>query len=74
MERLRLTDGPVAALKPRDKRYDKSDSLRIGLRIRVAPTGIKTWIFEKRIRGGALRSHTLRCFPGVNLSEALEKP
>ncbi|SIT05309.1 Arm DNA-binding domain-containing protein [Paracoccus saliphilus] len=74
MERLRLTDGSVAALEPQDKRYDKSDGLRIGLWIRVTPTGVKTWIFEKRIRGGALRSHTLGRSPVVSLSEALEKP
>lgn len=73
VERVRLTDRSVAALKARDKRYDVSDSLRVGLRVRVTPTGIKTWVFEKRIRGGPLRSHTLGRFPAISLSEAREK-
>lgn len=74
MSRVRLTDRAVAALQPKDKRYDVSDSLRVGLRIRVAPTGVKTWIFEKRIRGdGQLRSHTLGRFPVISLGEAREK-
>ena len=73
VERVRLTDRSVAALKARDKRYDISDSLRVGLRVRVTPTGIKTWVFEKRIRGGPLRSHTLGRFPAISLSEAREK-
>ncbi|WP_280638086.1 integrase family protein [Shimia sp. R11_0] len=73
MSRVRLTDRSVAALKPKEKRYDVSDSLRVGLRVRVAPSGLKTWVFEKRIRGGPLRSHTLGRFPVISLSEAREK-
>lgn len=74
MSRVRLTDRAVAALQPQEKRYDVSDALRVGLRVRVAPTGIKTWVFEKRIRGESkLRSHTLGRFPAISLSEAREK-
>ncbi|WP_170459637.1 tyrosine-type recombinase/integrase [Ruegeria arenilitoris] len=73
MSRVRLTERSVAALKPKEKRYDVSDSLRVGLRVRVAPSGLKTWVFEKRIRGGPLRSHTLGRFPVISLSEAREK-
>lgn len=73
MSRVRLTDRSIAALKPKEKRFDVSDSLRIGLRVRVAPSGMKTWVYEKRIRGGPLRSHTLGRFPVISLSEAREK-
>jgi len=73
VERVRLTDRSVAALKARQKRYDVSDSVRVGLRVRISPTGNKTWMFEKRIRGGQLRSHTLGRFPVISLSEAREK-
>lgn len=70
MARVMLTDRSVAALQPKEKRYDVSDSKRVGLRVRVAPTGIKTWVFEKRIRGESnLRSHTLGRFPVISLSE-----
>jgi integrase len=74
MARVMLTDRSVAALQPKEKRYDVSDSKRVGLRVRVAPSGIKTWVFEKRVRGeGQLRSHTLGRFPVITLSEAREK-
>ena len=72
-QRVRLTDRSIAALKPKEKRFDVSDSMRIGLRIRVSPAGVKTWMFEKRIRGGPLRSHSLGRFPVISLSEAREK-
>lgn len=73
VQRVRLTDRSVASIRARDKRFDVSDSLRVGLRVRVAPSGMKTWVFEKRIRGGPLRSHTLGRFPVISLSEAREK-
>lgn len=74
MARVMLTDRSVAALQPKEKRYDVSDSKRVGLRIRVAPTGVKTWVFEKRIRGeSVLRSHTLGRFPVISLAEARDK-
>lgn len=74
MARVMLTDRSVAALQPKEKRYDVSDSKRVGLRVRVAPTGIKTWVFEKRIRGeSVLRSHTLGRFPVISLAEARDK-
>ncbi|NUB43853.1 tyrosine-type recombinase/integrase [Fertoebacter nigrum] len=74
MARVMLTDRSVAALQPKEKRYDVSDSKRVGLRVRVAPTGIKTWVFEKRVRGESkLRSHTLGRFPVISLAEAREK-
>ena len=72
MARIRLTDRYINGLKPKDKRYDISDSTRIGLRIRIATSGLKTWVFEKRIRGGKLRSHVLGRFPAIGLSEARE--
>ena len=74
MARVMLTDRSVAALQPKEKRYDVSDSKRVGLRVRVAPTGIKTWVFEKRVRGESkLRSHTLGRFPVISLAESREK-
>lgn len=74
MARVMLTDRSVAALQPKEKRYDVADSKRVGLRLRVSTAGVKTWVFVKRIRGESiLRSHTLGRFPAISLSEAREK-
>lgn len=74
MARVMLTDRSVAALQPKEKRYDVADSKRVGLRLRVSTAGVKTWVFVKRIRGeSVLRSHTLGRFPAISLSEAREK-
>lgn len=73
MKKVMLTDKYLLALQPQEKRYDVSDSKRVGLRLRVSPAGTKTWVFEKRIRGGPLRSHTLGRFPIISLAEARDK-
>lgn len=66
-----LTDTFVRSLKPRaEGRLEVSDSVRRGLRIRVTPKGKKTWVFEKRIRGGAKRKTTLGTYPAMSLKEA----
>lgn len=74
MKKVMLTDKYLLALQPQEKRYDVSDSKRVGLRLRVSPAGTKTWVFEKRIRGESkLRSHTLGRFPVISLAEARDK-
>lgn len=74
MKKVMLTDKYLLALQPQEKRYDVSDSKRVGLRLRVSPAGTKTWVFEKRIRGESkLRSHTLGRFPIISLAEARDK-
>lgn len=73
LPKARLTDKGVAALKAQSKRYDALDSLRVGLRVRVSTKGLKTWVFEKRIRGGKTRQHTLGYYPAIGVAEAREK-
>lgn len=57
--RKKLTDRFLDSVKPPDTgRLTFSDSLRPGLHLRV---GIQkaSWVFEKRVKGGAKRKHTL---------------
>lgn len=49
--RLQLTSKTVWALKPAGEPYRISDSSCVGLAIRIAPSGLKTWDLSFRIRG-----------------------
>ena len=55
---------------PKAGRDEYSDSVRQGLRLRVMPSGRRTWMYEKRIRGGTKRKHTLGTYPGISLKDA----
>ena len=61
---IRNIDAPAAG------RLEVSDAKRPGLRLRVSPQGKKVWMFEKRVKGGSKRKHTLGTWPGVSLADA----
>ncbi|MFT6675940.1 MAG: integrase [Sulfitobacter sp.] len=67
-----LTNRFLESLKPPETgRLEISDSRRQGLRFRLSATGSATWMFEKRVRGGKKRKHTLGTWPEpVSLSDA----
>ena len=50
-----------------------SDTKRAGLRFRISCTGRATWLYEKRVKNGPKRRHTLGTWPAVGLSEARAK-
>ncbi|MEM6891907.1 MAG: tyrosine-type recombinase/integrase [Pseudomonadota bacterium] len=56
--------------RPERGRLEVSDTKRPGLRFRISSSGRDTWLFEKRVRGGAKRRHTLGTYPAIGLSEA----
>jgi len=69
----KLTDRHLKSIKaPATGRTEISDSVRSGLRFRIIPSGRATWIFEKRIKGGPKRTHTLGTWPELSLTEARE--
>lgn len=71
MAKIKLTDRYLTGLKPPvSGRLEVSDAFHTGLRFRVYPTGSKVWVFEKRIKGGPKRTHTLGDYPGVKIAEA----
>ncbi len=69
-----LTDRFLRSLKPpQDGRLEVSDTKRSGLRFRLAASGRATWMYEKRVKGGPKRKHTLGAWPEpVSLSLARE--
>ncbi|MFO8083911.1 MAG: Arm DNA-binding domain-containing protein, partial [Desulfobacterales bacterium] len=67
---MALTDLTIQKLKPKEKRYEISDSK--GLYIRVMPTGAKTWVFRYHYDGKPRRM-TLGAYPGISLARAHER-
>ncbi|UWR37675.1 tyrosine-type recombinase/integrase [Sulfitobacter sp. W074] len=66
-----FTESFLRNIKPPEAGRDEySDSVRQGLRLRVTPSGRRTWMYEKRIRGGMKRKHTLGTYPGISLKDA----
>lgn len=69
--KVELTDRQLRTLEPpRAGRIEVSDTKRPGLRFRLTATGRATWVFEKRVKGGPKRKHTLGQWPAVSLGEA----
>ena len=67
-----LTDRYLKSLEaPASGRLEVSDTKRVGLRFRLAASGRASWMFEKRVKGGLKRKHTLGGWPEpVSLSQA----
>jgi integrase len=59
-----LTDRYLKSLKaPSVGRLEVSDTKRAGLRLRLYATGKAIWMYEKRVKGGPKRKHTLGAWP-----------
>lgn len=54
-----LTAVALAALRPAEKPFYVADARAPGLRVRVAPTGAKSWIMNWRVQGDGTRSASL---------------
>jgi len=69
-----LTHRSVEALRPAETPYRVSDQRCIGLAVRVAPSGVKTWDLAYRIRGsGKVRRLSLGRVTDVSLEKARER-
>jgi integrase len=69
-----LTHRSIEALRPGEAPYRVSDQRCIGLAVRVAPSGIKTWDLAFRIRGsGKVRRASLGRIADVSLEKARER-
>ncbi|WP_375258617.1 tyrosine-type recombinase/integrase, partial [Citreimonas sp.] len=70
-EKKSLTETIVRNLTaPEGKRLEVPDAGCPGLKLRVYPTGRKAWLYEKRVRGGPKRKHSLGTYPLVSLKMA----
>lgn len=65
-----LSDLSVRKLRPKNERYEVADGG--GLYLRIAPTGVKSWVF-RYVFDGKPRRMTLGQYPGVGLIEARQK-
>src|SRR5262245_14953374 len=54
-----LTLRSIESLRPAEAPYRVRDQRRVGLAVRVAPSGLKTWDLAYRIRGGRARRVSL---------------
>ena len=69
-----LTHRSIEALRPAGTPYRVSDQRCIGLAVRVAPSGIKTWDLTYRIRGSSkVRRVSLGRIADVGLEKARER-
>ncbi|WP_340107801.1 integrase family protein [Pikeienuella sp. HZG-20] len=70
--KIDLTDAFLKNVEASDDgRLEIADAKRPGLVLRVYPGGRKIWMFEKRVKGGAKRKHTLGEYPKpVSLADA----
>ena len=69
-----LTQRSIDALRPAETAYRISDQRCIGLAVRVAPSGIKTWDLAYRIRSsGKTRRLSLGRVSDVSLDKARER-
>lgn len=66
-----LNDRYLRSLKAPDHgRIEVSDTKRKGLRFRLSSHGKAVWMYEKRVKGGEKRKHTLGAWPAVSLADA----
>ncbi len=70
-KQVKLTDKFIRAMVvPVDGRVEVYDTERTGLRIRLYPSGKKTWLYQKQIKGGPRRTFTLGQYPNMSLANA----
>jgi hypothetical protein len=68
--RSRLTEITIKALTLKASRYDVRDDQNVGLVLRVAPTGRKTWPLSYRNSTGQQQRYTIGTWPNVKLARA----
>jgi integrase len=72
LSEIALTDKAVRNAKPKTRRYEISDAVVRGLRLRVEPSGTKSWSVVRRQRARLTRD-TIGRYPELRLAEAREK-
>jgi integrase len=71
-QRIKFTDSAIASLPipPDGERVEFADTMLRGLRVRVSPSGIKTFSLLRRVRNGPMERCTLGRFPDDLKTEA----
>lgn len=69
--RVKLTDLLLKTMiAPAEDRFEYYDTVRPGLRLRHYSSGKKTWLYQKHVKGGPRRAHTLGHYPNMSLGDA----
>lgn len=69
--KVQISDALLRSISaPGQGRIEVSDTVRPGLRLRISSSGRKVWVFEKRVKGGPKRKHTLGTYPEVSIKDA----
>ncbi|WP_371218421.1 Arm DNA-binding domain-containing protein [Orientia tsutsugamushi] len=67
---LKLTNKLLRKIKiPTERTLIIQDKIEPGLKLRISPTGRKTWSFEKKSRKEGIKM-TIRVFPDLSIKEA----
>ncbi|KJV52898.1 hypothetical protein OTSGILL_1134 [Orientia tsutsugamushi str. Gilliam] len=67
---LKLTNKLLRKIKiPTERTSTIQDKIEPGLKLRISPTGRKTWSFEKKFRKEGIKM-TIRVFPDLSIKEA----
>ncbi|NQU72749.1 MAG: tyrosine-type recombinase/integrase, partial [Rhodospirillales bacterium] len=66
---MRFTDRGIAALRPKNDRYEVWEDGRTGLGMRVGKSGKRSWVYMFRY-GGKARRMTLGNYPRMTLADA----
>ncbi|SPR10935.1 integrase [Orientia tsutsugamushi str. Gilliam] len=67
---LKLTDKLLRKIKiPTERTSTIQDKIKPGLKLRISPTGRKTWSFEKKFRKEGIKM-TIMVFPDLSIKEA----
>ena len=71
---IKLTDTAIASATKRaadgGKRAEIADAIERGLRLRITPRGVRTWVLGARDREGRLRRWPLGAYPAQGIADA----
>lgn len=69
--KAKLTNALLKSIPaPESGKTTVTDTERSGLQFRVTPTGVRSWLFQKKVKGGRRLSITLGRYPDMSLSQA----
>lgn len=72
--KAKLTNALLKSVKPPEAgRVTITDTERHGLQFRITSTGVRSWLVQKKVKGGSRLSITLGRYPDISLSKAREE-
>jgi integrase len=72
-DQLKFTNSAIEALPATDSRTEYADTVVSGLRLRISPTGTKTFSLLRRVKNGPMERITLGRYPDIKTEQARRK-